>query len=96
MSDQKQKRTWRNSARVNPQTHLIVVLFVVAMVFVAVGSSGYMFHAYFQHILGALDTWGSLGPDKVSLANEMFDEMLFLGAVVQMIILLMFLLCYLH
>lgn len=90
MTAQNHKRTWRNSARVNPKTHLMVVLFVSVLVSIAVGFSGYMFHAYFQHILGTLNTLGTLSPDKIRLGNEMFEEMLVLGGVVQVAILLCF------
>ena len=87
MDSQKQKRTWRNSARVNPKAHLFVVLFVAVVVLLAMGLSGYLFHVYFQHILTILNMWGSLSPTSISLVNEMFDEMLWLGGIAQIAIL---------
>jgi hypothetical protein len=87
MDSQKQKRTWRNSARVNLKVHLFVVLFMAIAVLSAVGLSSYLFHVYFQHILMTLNMWGALSPRSISLVNEMFDEMLWLGGIVQIAIL---------
>jgi hypothetical protein len=83
MASQKQKRTWRNSVRVNPKTHLFVVFFMVVVVLLAVGLSSFLFHAYFQQILMTLNMWGSINPETISLVNEMFNEMLLLGGIIQ-------------
>jgi len=87
MASQKQNRTWRNSARVNPGAHLLVVFFMVLVVLLAVGLSSFLFHVYFQHVLTTLNMWGALSPKSISIVNEMFDEMLLLGGMVQIAIL---------
>ena len=51
MASQKQKRTWRNSVRVNPKTHFFVVFFMVLVVSLSVGLSSFLFHAYFHQNL---------------------------------------------
>ena len=83
MATQNQKRTWRNSARVNPGAHLFVVFFLAAVVLLVVGLSGYLFHTYFQHMLQTLNMWGTIDPKTISIVNEMFDEMLWIGGVIQ-------------
>jgi hypothetical protein len=87
MDSQKQKRSWRNSARVNPKAHLFVVLFIAAVVLIAVGLSSYLFHTNFKQILIMLNMWGGLSPRSISIVNEMFDEMLLLGGLIQVAIL---------
>lgn len=88
MASQKKKRTWRNSARVNLKTHLLVVLFMVVALLLSVGISSFLFHAYFEQILMNLNMWGAINPKTISLVNKMVDEMLFLGGVIQIGILL--------
>lgn len=88
MDSQKQKRTWCNSASVNPKAHLFVVLFMTAAVFLAVGISRFMFQTYFEHILSIVNMWGTLSPKSVDLVNQMVDEMLWIGGIAQIAILL--------
>lgn len=87
MAYKKRLRSWRNSARVKPRTHLLVVLFVTMVVALAVLLSGYFFHVYFQQILKILTASGSLGSETITMLNESFFDLLWLIGIIESIIL---------
>jgi hypothetical protein len=87
MAYKKRLRSWRNSARVKPKTHLLVVLFVTVVVALAVLLSGYFFHVYFQQILKILITSGSLRSETITMLNESFFDLLWLIGIIESIIL---------
>ena len=90
MAEEKQTRSFTNSARINPITHSFVVVFIGIVIFSAVAFSGFMFQMYFEQILVSLNMWGSLSPRAINLVSEMFDEMLWLSTIAHFAIMLCF------
>ena len=87
MAFKKHLRTWRNSARVKPKTHLFVVLFLTAVVALTTALSCYLFHLYFQDIINTLTRSGSLSLENINIMNELFFDLLWLIGIVQTTIL---------
>jgi hypothetical protein len=87
MADKKHVRSWRNSARLKPRTHLLVILFVAAVVALAVALSCYLFHVYFHQILKTIAVSGSLTPETNDFINELFFDLLWMIGIIETTIL---------
>ncbi len=87
MAFRNQLRTWRNSARLKPKTHLFVVFFVSVVVVLATLLSCFLFYVYFQKILETLAISESLSPETDMIINELFFDLLWVIGVVESAIL---------